>query len=155
MPPVESPNGTPWIPLPSGHPIPVRKGYAYYVLISVKTSHPTSEIKSEMLTALELISYKEAPASGDYRTVTVLARAKKDDDDIPWKAPGVAFWDKTTAIKGWYSPPAGSKKPLPDTEEPDDTGMIVAGVLGVGAAGGLGWWWWRRRKRKLAAGGST
>lgn len=151
QPPVESPNGTAWIQLPAGHPIPVRNGYAYYVTISVKTSHPTSEIKSEMLTALDVISYSEAPASGDYRVVTVLARAKKDDDDIPWQAPGIAFWDKTSAINAWYSPPAG-KGSLPATEEPTDTGvmtLIGLGVLGVtGTAGFFGWRWWRRRKRK-------
>ena len=145
-----SPTGQQWTALPANTAIPIRQGYVYYVIASIKTSHTEADIRAYLAGMATVLSYSEAAPSGSYRSVTMMLQATADAPDAPWSAPWYAVGDNSSVTSGWYSPPPGAGSlPPPGGDDTTTIVVVVAGVVVVG--GGAAWWWWRRKK-KLAAG---
>ncbi len=132
-----------WKPLTIGGDLPVKKGYWYHALASVKANHAKSAIVSTLQSkGLTVVKYVES-GTGDYKNVDITAFATADGGSLPTKVPWpLSMADDTHVTKLEYAAKSGAP-PISTT----DSTSVGAWAFGLAAAGGLGYGGYRLYKR--------
>ena len=126
--------------------IPIKKGYTYKAIASIKTSHTKQDILNAVASyGLKVLNYAEQSPNGSYRQVTLTGEATKDGSTVPWKAPfPFSLADSSEILHVWVQAPGNSAPVLSRPSSSNGAGIILT-LLGVGVIGMALYRYWLKR----------